>query len=325
MALITVWVTLGWSLLNLAPILPLDGGHVVATALERFLGLKGVRVARILSITLALGVGGALLVLSGDLIWGMVGGILAFVNYRAYRLERFWQQEQPLQKDLKRATEALARGDAATARALAEGLRERAVSPETRSRVQHLLAWARLTEGDAGAARRELDALPKGVRPDAYLDGKVHLARGDASGALGPLVEALEDRSEEEVAVTVAEAVAEAGRLDELASLLESEPRSRTAGRSALQRVAYRLFELGEHDLAGELYGHLFARFADPLDAFNAACARVRRGDTDVAVEWLERAVDAGLEETRLIDTDEDLAPLRGHPALDALRARARA
>lgn len=324
MAEIAVFVTLGWSLLNLAPILPLDGGHVVATALERWLGPTGLRIARVSSIVLALGVGATLLVVRGELFWGLVGGLLAWVNYRAYRLERFLHQEAPLQKELARATEALARGDAATARALAEPLRERAKSPEARTRVLHVLAWARLSEGDAEAARRELDALPPSVRPDAYLDGRVRLSQGDASGALGPLVEALEDRREEEVAETVAAAVAEAGRLDELAALLDSEGRSRTAGAAALQRVAYTLFERGEHALAGRLYERIFARFGDPLDAFNAACARVRTGDEDGAVAWLERAVDAGLEETRLLDTDEDLAPLRGHPGLDALRARAR-
>ena len=32
----TVWVNLGWGLLNLAPVLPLDGGHIASTAAASF-------------------------------------------------------------------------------------------------------------------------------------------------------------------------------------------------------------------------------------------------------------------------------------------------
>lgn len=320
---LTVWITLGWSLLNLVPILPLDGGHVLAIVLERWLDAAGLRVARIASIVLALGAGGTLLALRGELLWGMIGGLLAFMNYRAYRLESYWQKEQPAQQKLAQATEALAREEPALARELVQDLRSD-FSPQIRSQVLHVVAWAHLTEGDAKAAREELAALPPGVRPDAYLEGKILLDTGDASAAIGPLVEALEDRNEPEVAITLADAIAQVGRLDELAALLASESRAETTGRSALQRVAHRLFVQGEHRLAGELYERVFARFGDPLDAFNAGCARVRRGDLDGALQWLERAVDAGLEEPNLLVTDEDLAPLRGHPALESLRARAR-
>lgn len=320
----TVVVTLGWSLVNLAPVLPLDGGHVLATALEKWLGMRGPRMVRIGSIVLALGAGAALFALLADPIWAMIGGILAFVNYRAYRLERFWQEEQPLQKELQAAADALGRGETAEARARIAAVRPKAQSVEAAARVAHLAAWASLLDGDAATAKQHLDALPKGAQPDAYLDGKIRAAIGDASGALGPLTEALEDRREDEVAEAVADAAHASGRIDEVLALLASEERSRTTGAAALERVAFRLHALGSHALAARLYEAVFDRFQDPLDAFNAACARAVDGDPDGALEWLGHALDAGLEETRLMDTDEDLASLRGRPELDALRARAR-
>ncbi|RLE17387.1 MAG: hypothetical protein DRJ65_22855 [Acidobacteria bacterium] len=48
----TVWVNLGWGLLNLAPVLPLDGGHIAASAAEAAFGRRGRTVALVLSLIL---------------------------------------------------------------------------------------------------------------------------------------------------------------------------------------------------------------------------------------------------------------------------------
>jgi Zn-dependent protease len=46
----TVWVNLGWGLLNLFPVLPLDGGHIAATLAEALFGRRGRFVALVLSL-----------------------------------------------------------------------------------------------------------------------------------------------------------------------------------------------------------------------------------------------------------------------------------
>lgn len=60
----TVWVNLGWGVLNLAPVLPLDGGHIAASAAEAAFGRPGRTVATVLS-----------LILTGALaLWAMWNG-----------------------------------------------------------------------------------------------------------------------------------------------------------------------------------------------------------------------------------------------------------
>ena len=46
----TVWVNLGWGVLNLAPVLPLDGGHIAASAAEAAFGQPGRTVATVVSL-----------------------------------------------------------------------------------------------------------------------------------------------------------------------------------------------------------------------------------------------------------------------------------
>jgi Zn-dependent protease len=60
----TVWVNLYWGLLNLAPVLPLDGGHIAASAAEAAFGRRGRTAAIVLS-----------LILTGSLaLWAMWNG-----------------------------------------------------------------------------------------------------------------------------------------------------------------------------------------------------------------------------------------------------------
>ncbi|HJL30448.1 MAG TPA: hypothetical protein RMI62_15330, partial [Polyangiaceae bacterium LLY-WYZ-15_(1-7)] len=66
-----------------------------------------------------------------------------------------------------------------------------------------------------------------------------------------------------------------------------------------------------------------FEETGEPLTAFNAACALARLGRADEALGWLERALDSGLSDVRLLDDEDDLDPLRGLPGWAELRARA--
>jgi len=49
------WVSLGWGIINLLPILPLDGGNITITVLRRMNGIDADRIARLLSVGAALG------------------------------------------------------------------------------------------------------------------------------------------------------------------------------------------------------------------------------------------------------------------------------
>jgi len=50
------WVSFGWAIINLLPLLPFDGGNIAVNLLRRLKGIDAVRVARLISVGVALGV-----------------------------------------------------------------------------------------------------------------------------------------------------------------------------------------------------------------------------------------------------------------------------
>jgi Zn-dependent protease len=79
-----VWVNLGWGLLNLFPVLPLDGGMIVASLVESVWGARGLYAVRVLSVVVCIGLC-ALAVTAGWLWSAFLAGVLAISNLQAAR------------------------------------------------------------------------------------------------------------------------------------------------------------------------------------------------------------------------------------------------
>jgi stage IV sporulation protein FB len=78
---ILMLVNLLWTLLNLVPVIPLDGGHLLRITMEKFFGFKGVKGVHWISFVLAV----LLTMLSfafGQLFIGILFFMLAFSSYR---------------------------------------------------------------------------------------------------------------------------------------------------------------------------------------------------------------------------------------------------
>jgi Zn-dependent protease len=86
LVLYVVWVNLGWGVLNLLPILPLDGGVIVTAVAEGVMGPGGRRLARVVSLVVCVGLG--LWALSLGWWWSTIlAAVLAFANLQALRAE----------------------------------------------------------------------------------------------------------------------------------------------------------------------------------------------------------------------------------------------
>lgn len=81
-----IWVNLGWAVLNLLPILPMDGGHIAASVAEMVAGRKGRVAARVLSVVLCVAIG----------LWALLSGqwwililcvVFTFANVQGLRAE----------------------------------------------------------------------------------------------------------------------------------------------------------------------------------------------------------------------------------------------
>lgn len=102
---IMIIVNLFWTLLNLLPIQPLDGGRLFSIILEKLFGLKGIKAALFLSMCLA-GALGMLFFYSNDLFAGSIFMIFMFESYRGWRSSLVLAEHdrsESMQNDLKDA------------------------------------------------------------------------------------------------------------------------------------------------------------------------------------------------------------------------------
>lgn len=79
-----VWVNLGWGLLNLLPVLPLDGGMIVGSLAEGAWGARGLYTVRLLSVVVCVGL--CVVAASAGWLWSAVlAAVLAISNLQAVR------------------------------------------------------------------------------------------------------------------------------------------------------------------------------------------------------------------------------------------------
>jgi membrane-associated protease RseP (regulator of RpoE activity) len=79
-----VWVNLGWGVLNLLPVLPLDGGMIVGSLVEGAWGERGLYAYRVLSVVACVGL--CVVAVSAGWLWSaFLAGVLAISNLQATR------------------------------------------------------------------------------------------------------------------------------------------------------------------------------------------------------------------------------------------------
>ncbi|MEZ4226252.1 MAG: site-2 protease family protein [Polyangiaceae bacterium] len=311
---VVVGVNVFWSAINLVPVLPFDGGQILATAL----GPSRRKVAATVSLVCGLVTAFALFrmgSLLGALVFGM-GGVSSFLA--ALRTEQPLLPESARFELLARARERLEAQDFAQVQTLARVLLQSARDPADRAAALELVAWAALGAGQLGDARAAVRELVAGGSCDPHLHAAVALAEGDSAEAQRITARALElgDARVELLSLAV-RAELECGhhrRAAELAARLvgQVEP-------AELRQLAAAAAEHGEASAAGRLLEALFVAEKDADDAWSAALAFARAGNADDALRTLSRAVRAGHPSAESAGSAVEFAEL----ALDPRFARA--
>lgn len=109
---IAMYVNLVWTILNLIPVLPLDGAHLLRIVMESLFGLKGIRLAALFSLFLAI-IFGILSFLLHFMIAGAFFFLMAFESYRAWSTLRGMTDKDTnasLQDLLKESEESFKQG-----------------------------------------------------------------------------------------------------------------------------------------------------------------------------------------------------------------------
>lgn len=141
------WVTIGWGIANLVPMLPLDGGNVMRSVLHAVTKGRGEKPARVISI----GMAGLILMLAAatkNLWMGFLAALFTFSNMQALRQVDTRSADAPLAEAIDKAYLALERHDGAAAKALLEPVLSSNASPDLLAIGLRILAYSLLIEGE---------------------------------------------------------------------------------------------------------------------------------------------------------------------------------
>lgn len=341
---LAMWLNIFWSCINLLPVLPFDGGHV----LEQALGPKRERLTALISMLVGLTV--ALYSLySGMIFIGMLFGFSAYQSYQRFRSEeavpaaRAHSQPPPPARAaqlseidpraaalIQRARNALAEDRPAEAVELAEQVlagfesdegEHTPASPLATRQALEIVSWAHVAEGRPDEAGKVHAAICNIGEPDPALTGAIFFAKGQLKDArkvfeaaraegddrkeiVGPLIQILIQQGE------VGRAAATA--FDIIDSLSSEDARH-------LAQIA---FDARSYDWAARLWEAMFERERLAEDAYEAARAHAQDGATDRSLELLKTAVNAGFTDGARAWSDAALEALRGEDKLGTVLPR---
>jgi Zn-dependent protease len=179
--LVSVRVNAFWSLINLVPMMPFDGGQILAHLLGPRRRLIAARVSLVLGCALVLLFLGLRFYLAAAAFG--VAAVMQFVM--AARVARAKQSVDStrLQLMLVEASRALEAGDADAAERVAESVIELSESQDERRKAAEIFAWAALGRGEYQKARKVYPILAAGPL-DPLLQGAILEADGDAERAI---------------------------------------------------------------------------------------------------------------------------------------------
>ena len=163
-----LYVNFGWGILNLLPMLPLDGGNVLTHALDIAMPGRGERPARLVSLVVAaLATAGALVAQSW---WpALLGGTFVASNWRGLKDLKAREHDAPMRPELEAAYAALEAKDAPKVLAIARPIALGSKTAPVRAEALQLLAFGFLLEGRVADADAAIAAMPQGFAPHASL------------------------------------------------------------------------------------------------------------------------------------------------------------
>lgn len=318
----SVWVNLVWGLINLLPLMPLDGGNLLDTGATILTKTPRPRWVGLVAIVTGLAV------IAGGLL--IAQPFLAMIGFFSIlRGWSRWSNRQPsFDEALQQAVKLGWEGNREGAETILLMLRQAATTDEQRAKVAQELAWLCLLNGNIERAEIEVRKLPVGWKIAPELEARLLATKDDVDGVIRILMpEVTAGRLPVTAAPLLASALIAQSRFQEVeavASLMLANARTRddAAGRAAIE-LTTRLFHAGAADACLRLCEFLWKKFARGEDAFNAACSLVKLGRLDDAMTWLSDAVRVGMSDLgKALREDPDLGPLRSRSDFVELAAR---
>jgi stage IV sporulation protein FB len=316
---LSIFTTAGWSIFNLLPILPLDGGHLLVSALPGSATQRQLKAARI------------------SMVVAGAGGLLAFKagwSFSALFAALLIGQNLAQIKQLERQGRIGPLADLYAARRYDEVVdKSRDLAADSRAPLadrvtaQQYVVLGLLVGQREDEARAELDGGPEGVDLSAAFRGFVMAVTGDAEAGVALARTSLEREPTSDNAHWCVEALMRTGDRSGAAEVVEAHPGLLDAGRAESLWAA--AFSAADYIIAARIAdaavrphvgGHPDVAYATL--AYNGACSWVRAGAHRAAFASLETAIGLGYADFAEMEADDDLAPLRQSPEWSTLRDR---
>lgn len=280
-------VNLAWGIINLIPVLPFDGGLILAAILGPRRLLASATVSAVVGAAIATyGMMQGFIfpaVLFGMASLNAVGQIRAALAHRS-------DLRDGLDARLQEGKRALEADDTSHASACALEVVEKARTDVTRNAALWLLAWVHVAQGDGRRAREALAGMSRNATLDPFTLAAVEDAAGNRTGAVQILelarAQGLRQASMSKLLIDL---YARAGDLARAAQLAAEDVI--VLGPAQARRVLTALLESAEYRSAAALASRLFSAFGSVDDAVEGARALSQAGDTDGALSALEAAV----------------------------------
>lgn len=329
-----VYVNIWWSIANLLPIRPLDGGNVMTE-------LIGIQKARILSVVVGAAAAVWAYTHSDEFRYAaFFAAFLAFINFSEHRRAKI-DAHAPSTFDIEGPAPGDGSGGVPPGRSHPAGgdrpprrssgwpsgpPRHRPpMAPAEASPAElaggldpaagESMAWNLLRRGDAPGARRILSRTAGSLGP--FVRPTVQLAAGEG---LEPLLAAYLANPGGPSNLVPASVAADTGNAVILARRLVD---SGGPGIEAAGSLQTHLHYGDRFDVAAAV-GEVVYSAGGPgraQVAFDVACSWSRADEVDRALEWVRRAVADGFVALGLLDGETDLAAVRSHPGWGDLRA----
>lgn len=306
-----IFVTMAWGVFNLLPILPLDGGNVMASAIEQRTHGGGQRTARIVSLVAAAALAGVGVAVHQPYV-AMIAAFFGFQNWQALAGAR----DQPDLARLQVGRAALLEGSPAAAAEVAREVTAGRTSARVRTAAMELLAWSELAADRPADAEAALHRLGGGVHASQLVRTAVELAAGRPAPALAAAFGGCDDAVG---AVVTSRLVVEHDILDELLADVARLPEAQSL--TALRSLQLGLHHSDLHRPAARVGEVLFGRAPDGVVAYNVACSWACADDAQEALSWLSKAIELGWRDTEVLDADPNFDLIRTTDGFRAMRA----
>lgn len=309
-----LYINVGWSLFNLLPVLPLDGGNVAA-AVFRAAG-RGEGMATSLSLVAA-GVITVSALLAGESYISIVGVFLLAWNWQT----RASRREEPQRRLLARAWNRLA-SDPSAAVSTATALAAKPASADIKFEAIEILGWAALGSGSTADVRDAFGRLGDGTVGSRLFRASARLTLdGDGRGMAEALAAGTVDRNFVSVSTIATKAIIDAGLLETV--IVEASDLAEPERWTSLMSLQVGLHQNGLYADSVRVGTTAYEGQPDLEAAYSAewtARSLSLAGDGAAAVTWLGRAIERGMAWSDISHQD-DFAALAGDPVFEAIRS----